>query len=363
MSDTPYNPETGEWTVFQDPRPDKPGPYGKGVFYKPGQREGSTNTRILLWGDTKRAEGYYPQAAQMLQQANFETAATGELFKREKNLGNGVRYKCSRDLYQDFIEIEAKPQPVPSGKLHLNFDASSEEFYKDGCHKDKNWGFLQYYRADSTHGVQPEIGSFGPSGKTALGIKCASNYELKNTNSYMIYNPKTYNKSKTILLTFNSKINANESYGSIFNEFRLNWGFGDIHIKINHDAWFSYNDNKILHNYNLVAGPTYVRFDSMDSGIVVASFSYSGKRYKDEYGAIRCPGLIKTYLNGSLVGEEEFTTQCGEYNEHYVYSLLGAYSEESTCYVGTCQQMVFDALLSKDEITETTDTLAKKWSF
>lgn len=362
----PYNPETGEWTVFADPRPDRTPPDGKAVFYKLGQREGSTNTRIMLFGDVKRAESYYPQAAQMLQQANFDTAATGEFFRRERNLGGGVRYKCYRDLYQDFIDIDVRPKPVPSGQLHLNFDSSLEESYKDGYYADKNWGLPQYYYADGLYQVQPRLGNFGPSGKPALGIECTSNYDVKTASSTILYSPKRYNTNKTIFLVLNSKIDANESYGYTSIDFSFHWPFGYLGINVGHSAYYYHDTNRTTHMYTLDTGSYSGSVNDMDGAIIATSFLYQSKKYEPypNNTTVDFSGVTKTYLNGSILSEDNWTIGTGEENNHYAYSWLYADNgEASTCSVATCQQMVVDALLSNDEVNRLTDELAKKWGF
>jgi hypothetical protein len=361
---TPYNPETGEWTVFADPRPDKAGPYGKAVAHVPGTRPFSTPTQVLLWGDTKRAESYYPQAAQLLAQANRENVNDQPYFFKERKLGGDVRFKCRRDLYQDFIEIEAKPKPVPSGQLHLNFDSSLEELYKDGYHTDKNWGLPQYYYADGLYQVQPKLGSFGPSGKTALGIECTSDYSWKTASATILYSPRMYSKNKTIFHVFNSAINTELSCGFTSTDFSFHWPFGYLGIQVNHSA--SQGESGIEHRYDLITGSYSGSVNDMDGAIIATSFLYQSKKYElyPNNTTVDFSGVTKTYLNGSILSEDNWTIGTGEENNHYAYSWLYADNgEESTCSVATCQQMVVDALLSNDEVNRLTDELAKKWGF
>ncbi|MGE4536179.1 MAG: hypothetical protein AB7D37_03795 [Desulfovibrio sp.] len=358
MTDAPYNPETGEWTVFADPRPDVTPPGGRGVFYKPGQRPFSTPTRILLWGDTKRAESYYPQAAQMLRQANFDTAATGEFFKREKVLGGGVRYKCSRDLYQDFIEIEAKPKPVPPGPLHLNFDSSAAGFLSGNIIKDKNVGMPIEYPAEMDGYSFHQPGIVKVNGVDGLGILATDPWEGRVSSGSLYFAPKEPSLSKTmfVLLNFN-------------NDDSIDIGFGTGRMR--KELWYDKATCGLDFNYSRSRGVTkvteysygysYASNDPAYSSIVSLKFDVLESKLLDPLysGTVRRVNALSTFcINGSVVFKGEESYSYGGGNDYCVFSYMQG---SMGCSLNFSQFMIYDKSLSSDDVSRVTDQLAKKW--
>jgi hypothetical protein len=346
------------------------------VFYKPGQREGSTNTRIMLFGDVKRAEGYYPQAAQMLQQANFDTAATGEFFRRERNLGGGVRYKCYRDLYQDFIDIDVRPKPVPPGPMHLNFDASKQTEFGRYFY-DSRAGLPLYY--SKFNGV-----NFNKSGIALEPVNADS--EIDGT----IYcNPKTSSGAYRTIVTVSS-VDFPFYSGTYYN--------GESYVPYTNGGPGS------SHLYTYTMAPCsrsaqWVVFYSAGSPAYLATYIYASgdiEYRKEEIGASSTNAILITrsksediiYHNGGKEGATfnsvnevfyngskvlEWANEAGSWANYYgdnrfylnCQAKVG-YTPSEPSMNGSMivrQQQLYDLYISDDGVQRLTDELAKKWGF
>lgn len=356
---TPYDPETGEWTVFADPRPDRTPPDGKAVFHKPGQRPFSTPTQILLWGDTKRAESYYPQAAQMLAQANFDTAETGEFFKRERVLGNGVRYKCRRDLYQDFIEIEAKPKPVPPGPMHLNFDANGSKYFADSTLSDKVNGMPLYF-VDSMEAsvnyncVVPQL--VNVNGLSGIGIVKDSAESKDYAYGAVKFNQKSVTNYAASLFVASLKAGEGNELASINvrgKRFLLSLNcWGDGRWTINTDSGY----------YSVSSGYS-------DAKLLVGQRCFPTGKAIDGRPEV----FYRTYLNGEQIMESPpfpaniwwtwgpFGTPFGYDSQDYL--VLDMMCRESKSHAALHQLIYLNNTMADTAFDKLTDELAAKWGF
>ncbi|WP_156955627.1 hypothetical protein [Solidesulfovibrio alcoholivorans] len=359
MTDAPYNPETGEWTVFADPRPDKAGPYGKAVAHVPGTRPYSTPTQVLLWGDVKRAESYYPQAAQLLAQANRENVNDQPYFFKERKLGGDVRFKCRRDLYQDFIEIEAKPKPVSPGPLHLNFDSSADGFLSGNIIKDKNVGMPIEYPAEMDGYSYHQPGIVKVNGVDGLGILATDPWKGRASSGSLYFTPKepSLNKTMFVLLNFS-------------NDDSIDIGFGTGRIR--KELWYDKATCGLDFNYSRLRGVTtvkeysygysYASNDPAYSSIVSLRYDVLESKLDPLYGGTvrRVNALSTLCINGSVVFKGEESYSYGGGNGHNVYSHIQG---SMGCSLNFSQFMICDQSLSGDDVCRLTDELAKKWGF
>ncbi|MHC1787890.1 hypothetical protein [Solidesulfovibrio sp.] len=375
--DAPYDPETGQWTVFGDPRPVPAAPGGpvpRQVMSMPATRPEAFTTQALLTGNLKEAERYVPVAHQKLQQMHRENVNGLEVYNKLTNLGDGKTINCERMFSADSVHINIPRKASDSlGPLHLNFNPSKMQEF-DRTLFDMNHGlplYMNEFNASlSKDGlIFDNLGDELPSDPSVHG---GLHYGDMNGN----VNGRTFFVPLGLHMPFRTVdagpygtiLTAGNGYCAFFNYMLTPYNssaFG-LYAYTSGSTWEGGDLSSYVGISNMGGGSDYVLKHTLDDKFNhIFSFRVKGTDFSiNDMGVVDSVQTVEVFVDGSK--KTEFSSEKSTWGDYYdnnksEYSFNANISGDALMAIK--QKMLYAAHLSDSQIREVTDNLAKKWGF
>lgn len=356
MTTVPYNPETGEWTVFGDPRTPKPGlNQPPMVIPVAPTRTDAFSTTAKLGGDTKRAHDLIPVARQKLFALHQRTPADWEVYFQNIPLGGGDWCTVKRTFNKDEMEIYAKPSPQPLGPLHLNFDASVQDGF-DGSFIDKNNGLPLYYN-DLDNVTLSAEGLY-------VSTKTGDYEDIAGCSGELNFVPAAIaseNKTQHFVLGFQGGLNEFGSAVGSSDLYSMHIGpAGRSELGVSFYGWQYPTVGRL---YSWYGNQVSVSDLPMGYKCILSVKSKSLDISHNADGASSFTGVRELFLNGEKIDEYSYDQSSwghlqGYSNRNYIYQSLSS-NGRNTMHLK--QYLFCDRYMSSGEMGKITDELAAKW--
>jgi len=373
MADAPYNPETGEWKVFQDPRQQQRAKSRTATVPMAATREGAWTTTANLTGDVRAAEDLLPNANQQLRVMHLLNVNDFEQCERFMPMDNAGGYiNCRRAYHEDAVDIHIRPKLKPLSPFLLNFDASKQTNFGKTFY-DGSYGLpLYYYNGEPTqteHSGYSGVGLVTTDPQNGYSI-FASSMLFHNTlkdqkQSSTVYLVATVNGVwpgsgyraggggldfyyNTTLLSFG----LTASIESGWTEEGCRFQYGDLGL----------GDGSYVSEYINENNKRFI-LCSKSSVLSVDKTGETNHLTGNSYYNIKTRQIL--YLNGKPFFDEVIVDEdidlswlkntiadSSVYNGQWSYGIGGA---------GVHQALITNDFHTEDQVQSTTDTLAKKW--
>lgn len=359
----PYDPETGKWTVFADPRPAPKAPQpGREEWNIPATRPEAYTTQAILTGDVREAEKFIPVARQQMMAMHQINVNNLEVVNRPVDLNGGIYMDCKRSFKEDSVEIHVPVKRGVLGPMHFSFDGSSEQYYQSSHFTDKVNG-LPLYFLPQNGGLVPG-GPFSPpsfgifNGSNGVGIQTGIVDENPYSLGALLFSPKTVSAFSTVFLVASILAGVDTITGSLAATYVDFQGkrFG-VSVECHADGRFYITSDAGVYNDIESSGMKFIFCQTCTpTGSIV-----------DGYPVV----IYKSYFNGTQIRESELLAESMWYPEFPSGETLGDDEGDyivKSLYCGTPnshaafhQAIYSNDTTSSDEIQKTTDVLAAKW--